>query len=299
MTASGPVDTSGPEAPSAQVFRTLSPGLRDAMLPPPELFSPRQWVERIVCGSGDLPGWRRTKKERLVESYEVECPGEAALPIVLDASNAAPPPAGPLRLLPARSFADYAAALKHLEQKSFTEALRALELAAAASPEEPVYRRERIYVLYLLARHGEALVEADELLRSQRSPLLYKYRALAARELGRRSEVLRSLDGMLSSCTPSHPLYAEAVCAKGLLLANDGNAEGERLVRRGCELDYKPCCEAAAALEAHAAEARRAAKAARPRRMDLPTPSSPSPDALQTLPPDEPALDPPRPAQEP
>lgn len=283
-----PLVDSRPEAPTAKLFRSLSPPLRELVLPPAALFEPRAWVERIVCGGGELPGWKRTKKERHVESYDVECPGEPVLPLVLDASRPPPPAAAPLRLLAERSFPHYATALKHLEKKEHAQALRALDLAQVEAPDEPVYRRDRVYLLYLLGRTSEALLEADELLRTHRSALLYKYRALAARDLGRTPEVLRSLEGMLSSATPLHPLYAEAVCAKGLILTNGGEAEGERLVRRGCELDYAPCCEALEAQRRQEATTRRALEAARALPVQLPTRPPPESAALQSLPPEEP-----------
>lgn len=240
-TLMGPPEDTPPEAPSARVFRSLSPSLRDQMWP--QLFDGRDYVDRLICGSNESPTWKRTVKKGLFETYEVNCPGEDSRTLALDVGDSPPPPPPQMRQLEPIPFAKYRESLFAIERKDYGDALKLLEEAEKLSPSEPVYRREQIYCLYSQGRMADAFLKADELAQQAGSPLVYKYRALTARELGLQSEVTASLDGIMKTSKAGHPLYAEAVCAKGMILMSRGEASAMKLVEEGCSLQYKTCCE--------------------------------------------------------
>lgn len=239
----GPAEDSPPEAPNARVLRFLTPSAREEVFPPPRRFEPRDWLERVVCGLGESPGWKRTYRRGLVERYEIECPGASLVDVELDTAAEPPPAPAPCRLLDPVGVDHYREALEAIGRKDARAALTALDEARRADPAEKLYRRERAYVLYVLDRIPEALVASDEVLEEGPDPLAYKYRALAARSLGMHDEVVKSLDGILSLCPPAHPLHAEALCAKGIFTLPVDVPEGQRLMELGCGLGHKACCE--------------------------------------------------------
>jgi hypothetical protein len=238
----GPPEESPPEAPSARIMRTLSPSMRNQMWPP--VFDSREYVERLICPAGDWITAKRLSKKGLVETYEIDCPGEKPLALNVDIGYEPPPPPDGFRLLEAASFVKYHEAFAALEKKDFEGASRLLDEAIKIAPKETIYRRDRVFLLFQMGLISDAFLQADQLVAEQASPTLYKYRALAARELGLRSEVMSSLEGMLRTSRVGHPLYAEAICAKGMILSSEGDAQAERLMTQGCSLEYKPCCEA-------------------------------------------------------
>jgi hypothetical protein len=241
-TLMGPPEDTPPEAPSARLFRTLSPSLRDQMWP--QLFEGRDYVDRLVCSSGEAPVWKRTEKKGLVETYELNCPGEALRTLALDVGVEAPPPPASMRQLDPKPFAKYRESLFAIERKDLDAALKALQEAEKLDPAEPIYQREQVYCLYSQGKMPDAFLRADALAQKAGSPLVYKYRALTARELGLQSEVVSSLDGIIkTSASRSAPLYAEAVCAKGMILMRTGATEAESLIAEGCSLEYKACCD--------------------------------------------------------
>ena len=147
-----------PAAPSAMEFRYLSPAMRDAMLPPPPQFQGVEYADRLICQSGEHPNWKRTAKKGLVETFEVQCPGGFADTVVLDTAGPPPPSPTGYRLLNDKSFPEYRDALMAGEKKDFSLMLAELDAALKTTPDEPVYRRERIYALYSLGRPLEALL---------------------------------------------------------------------------------------------------------------------------------------------
>jgi hypothetical protein len=239
---STPEDTP-PEAPTAREFRSLSPNLRDNVFPPPTLYEAVDYINRLVCPGGDAPNTKRAGRHGVVETYEVQCPGEVSQTLVLDQAVAAPAPPARFRLLSDRSYFQYRDALVAADKKDFHKMLSELDAALKTTPGEPVYRRERIYALYSLGRPLEALLEADDLLKVFPTALVHRYRALAALQLGMRDEVMKSLDGIVSLTRPGNPMYAEAVCTKGILLTKEGNPGGPPLLQEGCSLEYQACCD--------------------------------------------------------
>ncbi len=243
-TVEGPQEETPPEVPSARLFRYMPPGTRDRMLPAPQVFEARSYLDRLVCREGDQPGWRRVDRSGLIEHVQVSCPGEPPQSMVLD-TGGDPPPAPPgLRVISPKGFPHYLDAMHAAEKKDYQRALAELNAALAEDPSEPVYRRERLFCLYSLGEVPSALMEADELIETYPWPTLFKYRALVARDMGLRSEVLASVEGIIQHTHSGHPLYGEPVCAKGLILDGDGDASAEKYIREGCALDNKPCCDA-------------------------------------------------------
>jgi hypothetical protein len=240
----GPPEDVPTEAPNARILRTLSPPAREEVFPPPRAFESYEWVTRVVCPLGETPGWKRTGRRGLVDTYAIECPGQPDVAVQLDTGNDAPPAPAPLRLLGAAGAAKFREAVQAMEKKDPKAALEALDAARRADPGEVVYRRERSYVLYALDRFPEALIAADEVVDEGRpDPLALKYRALAARALGLRDEVLGSLSAITRVCPKTHPLYAEAVCAQGLFTLSAAPDEGQRLLAEGCALGHQACCD--------------------------------------------------------
>ena len=240
----GPPEDVPTEAPNARILRTLSPPAREEVFPPPRAFESYDWITRIVCPLGETPGWKRSGRRGLVDQYAIECPGQPDMTVALDTGNDAPPAPSPLRLLSLAGAAKFREAVQAMEKKEPKSALEALDAARRADPSETVYRRERSYVLYTLDRFPEALVAADEVVEEGRpDPLALKYRALAARALGLRDEVLGSLAAIVRICPQSHPLYAEAICAQGLFTLPTAPDEGARLLKEGCALGHQACCE--------------------------------------------------------
>jgi len=238
-----PDDDTPPEAPGARVFRMLPPARRDELLPPERRFAAREWLDRLICAFGDQPAWRRSggRDEKL--RYEVRCPGEAPTGVTLDTTD--DPPSAPhgMRLLDPAGVGQFRSAFVQAEKRDYRGALAMMDAALAAVPGEPVFRRERIFLLWALGRTPEALVEADSLLETFPTPLVHKYRALAARDLGLRGEMMGSLDAIVQACPDAHPLFAEALCAKGMLLSAE-NADGAgSLLFRGCRMGQRSCCD--------------------------------------------------------
>lgn len=234
-----------PPAPNARELWSMPPVHRQQVMPLPRVFSARDWLDRLVCPNADQPSWQRIGQTGPVERYQLECPG--ALPVVarLDLSQPAPPAPRELRLLPSAGFERYRAALQAGERKEWEAARQQVEAALANEPDEPVYLLARISLLYTTGRVAEALVEADALLEKLSSPTAWKLRALAARDLGLQNELFSSLDGLIQSATRRHPMYAEAVCARGLLRSDAGEAQARvtRDLEEGCELRQDTCCE--------------------------------------------------------
>jgi hypothetical protein len=232
------------EAPSAMIFARMAPGIRDRMMPPAILFQGADYLGRLVCPGGDQPEWKLTEHRGARETYQVQCPGQLARTLALDTAQA--PPAAPpgFRLLDGRSYPEYRDGLAAGEKKDFAGMLAALNAALKVSPEEPVYRRERIYALYSLGRPLEALLEADDLLKTFPTVAVYRYRALTAHALGMKDVMLGSIDAIIRLTQPGNPQYAEAVCSKGALLDGEGNPQGVTLIQEGCALKYAPCCDA-------------------------------------------------------
>jgi hypothetical protein len=243
-TLRGPVEEVPPEAPAARVMRFLSPGQRDMLLPPSRLYSARPWLEALVCPIGEVPGWRRIDRSGFSEQYEIDCPGLSPIVVELDSSSPSVRPPPPLRALGEAGLASFQAAVEALQKQEGDKAVEALDAAIAADPAEVVYRRERIYALYVAGRLPDALAAADAMLTNGSDPVAAKYRVLIARELGLPELVTASLELLLSSCPKQHPLYAEGVCAKGMFLAAERPELGRGLMEQGCRLGHTPCCEA-------------------------------------------------------
>lgn len=283
-------DVVPPEAPSARVLFGLSPRLLDRALPAASArFRVREdFLDRLVCAGSDLPAWKRTNIVGPVETYEMSCVGLPAATLTVDTSESRPDAPAGFRLL-GDGFDEWRRAYGFAEKQDFAAALAELEKALVAEPGEPVYRRDRVYFLYSLGRAAEAMVEADSLLPVARSPVLLKYRALAARDLGLTTEVLQSIEGIIGATVEGETLHAEAVCAKGLILTGEGDAEAPSWVEKGCTLAYKPCCDAIAARKALDIQSAQALEAARALPITLPSgpevaplPATPAvPDAPQ------------------
>lgn len=231
-----------PESPSAREVMTLSPGQRDRLLPPPAFFDGTSYVGRLICPGGDQVDWKRTGHEGPRETYDVHCPDGRALSIHVDISQPEPPAPSGFRLLNARSYPSFRDALAAGEKKDFITMLSDLDTALAITPGEPLYRRERIYALYSLGRPLEALLEADDLLKTSPTVMVFRYRALAGRQLNMRDVVMSSIDAIIAITRPGNPQYSEAICAKGVLLDGEGDARGVRLIDKGCALKFDPCC---------------------------------------------------------
>jgi hypothetical protein len=239
-----------PEAPSALIFARMSPGIRDRMMPPAIRFQGTDYVGRLICPSGDHPDWKLQDHRGARETYQVQCPEQEARTITLDTAQEPPPSQPGFRLLDAKSYPEYRDGLAAGEKKDFASMLSELDAALKVSPDDPVYRRERIYALYSLGRPLEALLEADELLKTFPTVAVYRYRALTAHALGMKDVMLGSIDAIIHLTHPGNPQYAEAVCSKGALLDGEGNPEGITLIRQGCDLKYGPCCDALKSREA-------------------------------------------------
>lgn len=234
-----------PPAPSARELWSMPPSHREQVMPLPRVFVARDWLDRLVCPNADQPSWRRTSQVGPLEKYQLDCPGQAPVTTRLDVSQPAPHAPEGLRLLSSAGFERYRAALQAGERKDWVAAQAHIEGALTHEPDEPVYLLARISILYTTGRVAEALVEADALLASLASPTAWKFRALAARDLGLRQELFASLDGLIRSATRRHPMYAEAVCARGLLRTDAGEAreQSTRDLEEGCELRQETCCE--------------------------------------------------------
>jgi tetratricopeptide (TPR) repeat protein len=239
-----PPEETPPEAPTARQFRTLAPSLRDNVFPPPTQYEAVDFINRLVCPSGDTPNAKRTSRKGVVDTYEVQCPGAMSDTIVLDRAMPAPAPPSHYRLLSDRSYLQYRDAMIAGDKKDYARMLAELNSALKITPGEPVYRLERVYALYSLGRPLEALLEADDLLKVFPTAPVHRYRALAAMQLGMRDAVMTSLDGIVKLTHPGDPMYAEAICTKGLLLARDGDASADALLKEACALDYQACCDA-------------------------------------------------------
>jgi tetratricopeptide (TPR) repeat protein len=245
----------------------------------PQFFDGRDYVDRLVCSSSESPTWKRAAKKGLLETYELDCPGEPQKQLELDVGTEPPPPPPPtMRQLEPKPFAKYREALFALQRKDYDAAMSSLKAAEGMAPEEPIYRREQVYTLYSQGKMSDAFLRADELSKRAPSPLVFKYRALTARELGLQSEVVASLEGIIQASTSRAPLYAEAVCAKGMILLRAGAPEADKLVEEGCALEYKACCDTIAARNAAREEARQraeqAAEAARKLQVPISTPKA-------------------------
>lgn len=276
-TLDGPQEETPPDVPTPRYLRSLSPNLRDKVFPTAAVFSAREWLERLVCPVGDLPGWKQTGRQGGTFVVEVECPGAAPIPVRLDTSGPEPSAPQPLRQLAREGLAKYREAVSFEEKRAFAKALEALDEAVRLSPEEVAYRRERIYVLYALDRIPEAIVGADDLVETDPSPLAWKYRALAAKALRLEQETLRSLEEILVRCDERHPLFAEAMCAKGMILTESDADEGELWMRQSCAMKHEPCCSAMSARDEARQQARRAIEATRA--LPLKVPPIPAPKA--------------------
>jgi hypothetical protein len=239
---STPEDTP-PEAPNARTFRMLPPGRRDELLPPPAAYVSPDFLDRLVCENGDPPNWKRSNKRGMIETFEVQCPEVESRTLVLDTTVAPPNAPEGMRLLNEKSLPQFREALQAADKKNYTRMLAQLDLALQITPGEPVYRRERMHALYLLGRPLEALLEADDLLKVFPTPLVYRYRASAAIQLGMKEAVMSSLDGIIAHTKPGNPIYAEAVCTKGIFLSRAGNPAGKALLQEGCALSYQACCD--------------------------------------------------------
>ncbi len=244
-----------PEAPTVRVLRFMPPDEQDQLFSQKARFLPGDWLDRLVCPVGDQPGWRLLSHEGLVARYRVACPGSKALFVQLDFARAPPAAPVPLRLADAAGFPKYREAMVDLAHQHPKAALQAIDRARELSPQEPLYQRQRVYLLYAAGRLPEAIVEADALLRAQPNALLYKYRALAARDLGLKEEVLASVEGVLRTCPRAHPLYADALCAKGMYLSAEHQPHGEAIMVAACRLKDQSCCAQLEALRAERAKA--------------------------------------------
>lgn len=281
----GPPEDVPPEAPSARQFRGMSPARRDLVLPPPQVFVGREYIERLVCGPIESPVSRPSGRAGAIETYSVECPGRGPVTVRLDTARDPPPAPAGLRLLEARAFESYREALGLMERQQLERALKAMDAALLKAPGEAVFRRERMVLLYMQERVAEALLEADDLIEAGLgSPYVYRYRALSARVLGMTGEVMKSIDGILLSGGRQHPLYAEAVCAKGMILAQDGDVLGEVFMHEGCSLDHQPCCDELEQRALSRARAQRAIEAARALSVTLPSGPEPTTPPVGSVP---------------
>lgn len=275
-----------PPAPNARELWSMPPVHRQQVMPLPRVFSARDWLDRLVCPNADQPSWQRTAQTGPVERYQLECPGALPLVAQLDLSQSAPPAPRDLRLLSSAGFERYRAALQAGERKEWEVARQHVEAALVNEPEEPVYLLARISLLYTMGRIAEALVEADALLEKLPSPTAWKFRALAARDLGLKSELFASLEGLIRSATRTHPMYAEAVCARGLLLSDAGEARDRatRDLEEGCKLRQHACCERLQEKLAAERAAQRILDATRAVKVQLPTAPATQPPAVEAAP---------------
>lgn len=218
---------------------------REEVLPTPLVYAAHTWLDRLVCPDAQQPRWSRTKLSGPVAHYDVKCSNTDVVNVELDLAQPPPPPPAGLRLLTTAGFERYEAAIKKSGQKDSAAALVHIDAALANEPEEPLYRVARLSVLYIQENYFDVLKEADALLKTHPFPVAWKFKALAARGLGLRGELYDSLDGLIASTTPSDPLFAEAVCARGLLRTD----EGERLdqatsdLEAGCRMGQEACCK--------------------------------------------------------
>lgn len=223
----------------------MPPVQRERILPTPLQFAAHTWLDRLVCSDAEQPRWKRTAIAPPVAHYEVECSDEDVVEVELDLSQAPPPPPAGLRLLSVSGYERFDAALKDGGQKKPSAALEHIDAALAAEPNEPLYRVARLSILYSMGSLLEALMEADALLKTHPLPVVWKFKALAARDLGLRSELFASLDGLIASTTPRTPLFAEAACARGLLRSDEDGPQAQAILdlEAGCRLGQTGCCQ--------------------------------------------------------
>lgn len=233
-----------PEAPSARLIRYMPPVQRDVLFPPPENFSARAWVDRLVCANGEQPGWKRTKRVGMVETYEVACPGEPMFVKSLDTAGEEPAADPGLRLVERRSYEQFARSVTLSQKKDFDGALEAIDQALKLAPGEPVYRLERISILYGQEKWAEAFLESQSLAQAAPTPMAWKFAALSAQKLALHDLVKESVDRFAKSVGPAHPLYGEATCAKGLYTLERDRTAGYALIKAACDAKYQPCCDA-------------------------------------------------------
>jgi len=233
-----------PEAPTARTLRYMPLTQRDAVFPPPEQFSARTWVDRLVCENGEQPGWRRTKRTGMVETYEVSCPGRAPFQQDLDTAGAEPAPGKGLRLVDLNGYGHFARSVALSQKKDFDGALDAIDRALKQQPDEPVFRLERISILYGQERWAEAFLETQALTQLAPTPMAWKFAALSAQKLMLHDLVKESVESFAKSVVPAHPLYGEATCAKGLYTLEFDRVGAMSLIKTACEAKYQPCCDA-------------------------------------------------------
>lgn len=234
-----------PPALTARELWTMPPEQQKRLLAAPLLFAAHTWLDRLVCADVEQPQWQRTRISGPVAHYDVKCANADVIDIKLDLSKKPPSPPAGLRLLKMDGYVRYRAALEASDTKDSTALLTHLDAALEAAPEEPLYRVGRLSVLYATGRLFDALMEADALLKTHPVPIAWKFKALAARDLGLKREMFDSLDGLIASATQHASLFAEAVCARGLLRSDTGEQLAQAAVdlEAGCRLGQKDCCE--------------------------------------------------------
>lgn len=261
-----------PEAPSARVLFRATPAERARMLPVPPRFDLRDYLDRLSCLDGEVPTWRRTSIERTVATFEVECPGEPPHTLVLDASKDAPEPPTGLRQMPEAALVHLRDEQQKYVAKDLDGALAAVDAGLQAAPGEVVLRRERVALLFAMDRIPEAFFEAEMLAKEHPSPIVYRFRALAAQRMGLQDEVRHSVRQMRETAREGHPLYAEAVCVEAQYASAAGEPEAEAQVELGCRLGQAPCCELLEQRQALIERMRRSLEAAEQLGVPLPTP---------------------------
>lgn len=237
----------------------MSPANRQLVLPSSHRYLAHRWLDRLVCPDAQQPRWRRTDVEDPIARYDVQCPNAEAVVIELDLSQAPPAAPEPLRLLTVDGYEHLEAAIEQNERKNRHAALAHLDAALEHEPDEPLYRVARLSILYEQGSLLEVLIESDALLEKHSAPVAWKFQALAARDLGLGPKLLQSLDGLLASTPPSDPLFAEAVCARGLIHSDDPKRLDLAVsdLEAGCRMGQPSCCD-------RLAKERKAEKAARP-----------------------------------
>ena len=223
------------------------------------------WYGRLICPNGALPAIRRMgnagpptvpsesptsplggRGTELLDVWEVQCPGIGD-PVTLYSNlyrcglNCPP---GAFRVLDARVHRIYQEASALIRKNAFDKALRKMEEIA---PDERTTLdiNHRFGVLYLqkelFAKARKALETA--LAMNPTNPYLKLHISFVDLQEGKRDEYATVVEALLDELPDDHSLHAELVCRKGVVLRDQNKDEGTTLMRKGCDLGHKPCCE--------------------------------------------------------
>ena len=227
------------------------------------------WFGRLVCANGATARTRRLGSVgappvesssslsplggggiEVLDKWEVRCPGEDE-PRVLYASvyrcglNCPPKPFRVMSARAAKANGESHRVIRGEDDPQYAEAIAIIETIPEGERDVEVIQ-SWLGVLYLgVGELGKARTHFERVVSmNPDNPYHRLHLSFVDAEEGKAEPYLATLDRLLEELPSDHELYPELVCRKGLLLrAQDKGDKADDLVRRGCELGDKRCCD--------------------------------------------------------